>query len=270
MTHPSTPRDATIRDFGEQWTAYRSNEGYYASRELFADLLGPFASEVEVRGARVADIGSGTGRIVGMLLAEGAGHVTAVEPSDAFDVLRDNTRADAHRITYVRAPGEGLPGEGELDLVVSFGVLHHVPEPGAIVRRAFSALRPGGKFVAWLYGHEGNELYLALVLPLRRLSTRLPHAALDRLSGALRLPLDAYVEACRRVPRLPMASYMTSHVGKLSPEVRKLTIYDQLNPAYAKYYRREEAEALFRDAGFADVRLHHRHGYSWTVLATRG
>lgn len=45
-------------------------------------------------------------------------------------------------------------------------------------------------------------------------------------------------------------------------------IYDQLNPAYAKYYRRDEARALLEDAGFQDVRLHHRHGYSWTVLGT--
>jgi SAM-dependent methyltransferase len=271
MTSSSTDptRDATIRDFGEQWTAYRENEGYYASRELFADLLGPFADTVSVKDARVADIGSGTGRIVGMLLAEGASHVTAVEPSAAFEVLRENTRDHAARITYVNGPGESLPGRESLDLVFSFGVLHHVPDPAPIVRRAYEALRPGGRFVAWLYGHEGNELYLALAQPLRRISTALPHAALDRLSGALRWPLDAYVVACRQMPSLPMARYMTEHIGKLSPEVRKLTIYDQLNPAYAKYYRRHEAEALFRDAGFGDVRLHHRHGYSWTVVATR-
>ncbi|WP_145831617.1 hypothetical protein [Bradyrhizobium huanghuaihaiense] len=62
---------------------------------------------------------------------------------------------------------------------------------------------------------------------------------------------------------------MRSVLAKFPRSVRRLTIYDQLNPAYAKYYTRAEAEALLSDAGFADVQLYHRHGYSWTVSGTR-
>jgi SAM-dependent methyltransferase len=203
-----------------------------------------------------------------MLLALEAAHVTAVEPSAAMSVLRDNTTADSERITYVHAPGEELPVDPQLDLVVSFGVLHHIPDPAPVVRRVFEALRPGGVFLIWLYGHEGNELYLRLTEPARRLTTRLPHAALDALAGALRYPLDAYVWAATRWP-LPMADYMRNHIARLSPEVRKLTIYDQLNPAYARYYRRAEAEELLRSAGFVEVEAYHRHGYSWTVMGRR-
>jgi hypothetical protein len=55
----------------------------------------------------------------------------------------------------------------------------------------------------------------------------------------------------------------------MSPHKRRLAIYDQLNPAYAKYYTREEAAALLAAAGFVDIRLHHRHGYSWSVIGTK-
>jgi hypothetical protein len=55
----------------------------------------------------------------------------------------------------------------------------------------------------------------------------------------------------------------------LTPSARRVVIYDQLNPAYAKYYRRGEAEALLASQGFTDVKLHHRHGYSWTVLGMK-
>lgn len=262
-------RGDTIRDFGEQWTAFRDNDGYYASQELFRDIAGPFTDAVGLEGAKACDIGSGTGRIVRMLAAAGAAHVLAVEPSAAYDVLVDNVRDLGERVTAVRAAGEDFPATGDRDVVVSFGVLHHIPEPAPVVRRAFEALRPGGKLLVWLYGREGNELYLSLAEPLRRVTTRLPHRALDALSRGLRAPLDAYVWAARRLPRLPMAAYMVEHIGKLSPEVRALTIYDQLNPAYAKYYTEREARALLEDAGFRDVRLHHRHGYSWTVLGTK-
>jgi hypothetical protein len=58
-------------------------------------------------------------------------------------------------------------------------------------------------------------------------------------------------------------------LAKFPAHVRRLTIYDQLNPAYAKYYTRSEAEALLVEAGFVDVKLYHRHGYSWTAVGTR-
>ena len=56
-------------------------------------------------------------------------------------------------------------------------------------------------------------------------------------------------------------------VGRLDAAKIRLVIYDQLKPAYAKYYTCEEARALFEDAGYSDVTLHHRHGYSWTIRA---
>jgi hypothetical protein len=46
----------TIRDFGEQWTAFRDNPAYYGSAQLLADLFGPLLSLHEVEGTRVADI----------------------------------------------------------------------------------------------------------------------------------------------------------------------------------------------------------------------
>jgi len=61
-------RDRTIRDFGEQWSHYGGNDGFYGSVELLQDMLGPLVALDELEGARVADIGSGTGRIVRMLV----------------------------------------------------------------------------------------------------------------------------------------------------------------------------------------------------------
>lgn len=77
----------TISDFGVQWVNYKDNLGHYGSVELLADLFGPLFPVGAVRNMRVADIGSGTGRIVNMLLDAEAAHVIAVEPSNAFSVL---------------------------------------------------------------------------------------------------------------------------------------------------------------------------------------
>ncbi|WP_262048700.1 class I SAM-dependent methyltransferase [Bradyrhizobium sp. Bra78] len=258
----------TIDDFGEQWTAFRDNPGYYGSAELLADLFGPLLTLDDVKGARVADIGSGTGRIVNMLLDAGADRVVAVEPSAAFEVLKTNTVARADRIDYLHVPGDQLPSRLDLDYVVSMGVLHHIPAPSPVVRAAFGALRPGGRCIVWLYGFEGNETYLSIAIPLRKVTVRMPHGMLVALSHLLEFALTTYIGLCRILP-LPMRNYMRSVLAKFPRSVRRLTIYDQLNPSYAKYYTRDEAQALLSDAGFAGVELYHRHGYSWTVSGTR-
>lgn len=264
---PRDERDRTIRDFGEQWTAYPENTGAYADRETLADIFGPLLSLDEVRGRRVAEIGSGSGRIVNMLLDSGVAHVTALEPSAAMEACRRNTAGRSDRVRYVNAPGEELPADG-FDYVLSIGVLHHIPDPRPVVDAAFAALKPGGRCLVWLYGREGNETYLRVATPLRALTTRMPHPMLGALCHLLALPLDLYILLCRYLP-LPMRAYMNGVLAKWDRPTRRLTIYDQLNPATARYYRREEAEALLAGAGFAQVRLHHRHGYSWTAIGTR-
>ena len=259
---------ATIADFGAQWTRFRDNSGYYGSSALFVDIAGPLLPLTQISGARVADIGSGSGRIVAMLLELGAEHVLAVEPSDAIVVAQANLKADADRVDYLHAEGTALPPTGDLDLVTSIGVLHHIVDPAPAVNAAYNALKPGGTLLVWLYGREGNAAYLRLIEPLRRLTKRLPERVLEAVTWVLGLKLGLYVALCRVLP-LPMHRYAREVLAKLPADKRRLVIYDQLNPAYAKYYTRAEAESLLRDAGFTDVRLHHRHFYSWTIAGTR-
>ena len=258
----------TIDDFGDQWKRYRDNPGYYGSLELLTDIVEPLLPVEAIAGARVAEIGSGSGRIVNMLLDAGAAHVTAVEPSDAMQVLRSNTASQAEQITYMHARGEALPPDGDQDIVVSIGVLHHIPNPSRVIKAAGAALRPGGIMFVWLYGQEGNESYLRLVSPLRVVTTRLPHWLLSALSHVMNIALDLYIFLANWLP-VPMREYVRGVIALSPRHVRYLTIYDQLNPAYAKYYTREEAIALLMEAGFVDVAVHHRHGYSWSVIGRR-
>ena len=260
--------DKTISDFGRQWAAYRDNDGYFASSELFEDIVGSLVDASQLEGKTVAEVGSGTGRIVDMLLDAGAGEVTAVEPSEAFDVLKANTTARADRIHYIHGTAADLKDDDHFDWIFSIGVIHHITDPGPTLSKCRQCLKPGGRIVLWLYGYEGNELYLALIRPLRAVTKRLPHGVLVLLSWILDPLLAGYIFLCRHIT-LPTGGYMTEVIGKFSPDKRRLVIYDQLNPAYAKYYRKDEATALLHDAGFKNIRIHHRHGYSWTVMAEK-
>jgi SAM-dependent methyltransferase len=253
-------KNRTIKDFGNQWLRYPDNDGFYGSLELFSDILHPFIKIEEINGRQVAEIGSGTGRVVNMLLEAGAMNVIAVEPSKAFEVLTRNI-LQPEKVTCLRITGDQLPAYGDLDFIFSIGVLHHIPDPGPVVKAAYKALRPGGLFFAWLYGKEGNRLFLSFVYPLRHITKHLPDALLTGLVWIIYCGLVVYIHLCQRM-RLPLREYVLSVLEKMAPKKRRLVIYDQLNPAYAKYYTKNEAERLLADGGFMNIQLHHRHGYS--------
>lgn len=261
--------DRTIADFGDQWSRYTDNDGYYGDVGILSGTLGPLLDIKELEGARVAEIGSGTGRIVRMLLEAGVAEVIAVEPSAAYEVLKRNLADDAPRVRFLNKPGHEIPAGLDLDFILSIGVIHHIPEPGPVIRAAAKALRPGGKMIVWLYGKEGSGVIVQSIRALRSITTRLPHPLVAALAHVLTIGLDVYILACRFLRGLPLRDYILNVVGRFSRSKRYLVVYDQLRPAYAKYYSEAEARMLLQSNGFEDVRLFFRHGYSWTVIGTR-
>jgi SAM-dependent methyltransferase len=203
-----------------------------------------------------------------VLAAAGASHVVAVEPSKAFDVLTKTTAAVRDRVTCLNISGDTLPPSGDLDYVFAIGVIHHIVDPDPVIRAARGALRPGGTLAVWLYGREGNAMYLLFVKSLWWFTRRLPHRALALFVAALYPVLWSYMQIARAAP-LPLAEYMRRVMLPLTPDKRRVVMYDQLNPAYAKYYSRAEAQSLLERNQFTDIRMHHRHGCSWTVTGTR-
>jgi SAM-dependent methyltransferase len=253
----------TINDYSAQWTRYPENDGYYASPEMFADICGPLISTHEIQGLVTADLGAGTGRVVNMLLGLGAAKVTAVEPSAAFQALRNNTAAGSERVVYINETADRLP-DGPYDLIVSFGVLDHIQDPRPIAHRAFDVLKPGGRMLIWVYGKEGNQAYLVFARPVRAITRLLPDPVLAGVCHVLTGFLSFYAWPCRFIP-LPMYRYMQHVIGRYGWKHRFLTVFDQLNPTFAKYFTQSEARDLLEHVGFTDVTLYHRHGYSWTV-----
>lgn len=260
--------EKTISDFGTQWLKYRDNNGYYGSTQLLKDIFGPLLAFNEIKDKRVAEIGSGTGRIVNMLLDVGAAHVVAIEPSESMEVLKDNTTQRKSQLSYIHDRGEAISQCNDLDYIFSIGVLHHIKNPEPIVQEAYKVLKPGGKMLVWLYGHEGNAAYLNLVLPFRKLTKKLSHRYVSIISHILNILLIPYIMCCKFLP-LPLRGYFNKVFGKLTLKKRYLVIYDQLNPEIAKYYKKSEALKLLTQAGFKDCKIYHRHGYSWTVIGTK-
>lgn len=261
--------ERTIADFSEQWSRYPENDGFYGSAELLGDILGPLLPTTDLKDRVVLEVGSGTGRVVNMLFTAGVSYVYAVEPAPpAFEALKRNTAAHQERICYLNTRGDELPPGLKLDFVLSIGVIHHIPDPRNTLRECYRVLKPGGRMIIWVYGKEGNQFYLRFLLTFRRLTVHMPHWLLAVLCHTLNGLLSPYIRLCRRF-QLPLQDYAVNVLGRMSCDKRYLVIYDQLNPTHAAYYTRNETQHLLSDAGFTDIRLYHRRGYSWTAIGVR-
>lgn len=255
----------TIEDFGVQWHCYTRNTGYYGSTDSLIALFGNLLSVEDIRGKQIADVGAGSGRYTRMFHALGAKSILAIEPSSAIDILKRNT-ADLDRIDYLQATADAIPAQG-FDWVFCIGVLQFIADPTASLRAMGRALGADGKLFLWVYGRENNEGYLRVFNPVREISSKLPHDLLDPIAGMLAIMASGYGLACRFIP-LPLSDYLNGYYSKLNFYSRKLIVYDQLNPTYAKYYRKTELEALLRQNGFRDIRVYHYLNYSWSVTAS--
>ncbi|WP_101756549.1 bifunctional 2-polyprenyl-6-hydroxyphenol methylase/3-demethylubiquinol 3-O-methyltransferase UbiG [Oceanicoccus sp. KOV_DT_Chl] len=267
----TTLDDKTIQDFDEQWTRYSDNDGWYASLDLFKDMISPLLSCEDLKDKNIADIGSGTGRIVGMLLDAGASHVYAIEPATgAYQKMKANIAEmpKGDQVTCINARGDDWQAASPLDYVFSIGVIQFIVDPGTTLKTAYDNLKPGGDIFLWLYSYEGNELYLNFIQPLRKLTTKLPHFMLTVVIEVLYATLCIYRLATTLLP-LPLKKYIETIWWPMTPKKRRLVIYDQLNPSHAKYHKKHEALEILEKSGFCNLEIHHRHGYSWCVKGTK-
>ncbi len=106
-------------------------------------------------GARVLDVGCGTGALSASLLSEHP-HVTitGIDPSAAF-VAAARARLSDKRHKFEVGDAQGLRfGTSEFDAVVSMLVLNFVPDPARALAEFRRVVRPGGRVAACVWDYD--------------------------------------------------------------------------------------------------------------------
>jgi hypothetical protein len=113
-------------------------------------------------------------------------------------VLRDNTRPHADHTTYLECRGEELPDEPAKDIVVSIGVLHHIPDPVPVIAAAYKASSPAA---TCLFGSTDGRATPDSSFSRCAQSRPGCHIPSFQFSGhGLNALLGIYIAAARRVP----------------------------------------------------------------------
>ena len=255
------------RDFGKQFLRDSKIDDYWGSLEMLQDIVNPFDLG-EIKNKIVMEVGVGSGRILNNLIKFSPKIVYALEPSEAIMVAKKNNQNQKNKIDYLNIKAEDLKIKNQLDYVFSLGVIHHIPNYKLACSNIYKSLKPGGKFIVWVYGFEGNETYILIFNNLRRITRVLPDTLLRIFCNFLNLLCYIYILLCRFI-NLPMKKYMLKIFNKCSYQKRNYIIFDQLNPSYSKYFKKSEVNELLKESGFVDIKLYHRHNYSWLAIAEK-
>jgi len=182
----------------QRWSARRYAETAHFVPTLGApllELLAPCAGE------RILDLGCGDGMLTEKIIAAGA-DVVAVDAAPDMVAAARARGIDARII-----PGQKLTFEDEFDAVFSNAALHWMHPPEAVLAGVRRALKPGGRFVAEMGGHNNTAaiiVALSAVLGRRGLEAHRLSPWYFPSAAAYREKLEAVgftVEELRIVPR---------------------------------------------------------------------
>jgi len=120
-----------------EWDRLLEEETLARLREIVAGL------EIEP-GARVLDVGTGTGVLLPLLLEKG-GRVVALDLS--WEMLK-RARAKSYPVAYVQGDAQNLPlPDGAFDWVICNAVFPHFPDKLRALREIRRVLKDGGRLV---------------------------------------------------------------------------------------------------------------------------
>jgi len=134
---------SVIKSFGDEWKKFHQfgNEDINRLAAEYFDIIPD---------SKMLEVGCGSGRWT-RVLSPKVGIVDAVDPSDAI-YAADELLKDFSNVRLTKAASENLPFEDNTyDLVISIGVLHHIPDTLKAMKDCVSKVKPGGYFYTYLY-----------------------------------------------------------------------------------------------------------------------
>lgn len=146
---------SVVDSFGEEWSKFSefsADDLDKLGKEYF-DIL---PAEILNGKSHILDVGCGTGRW-SKYLADKVGTISLTDPSKAIFVA-DKMMEHSANVQLARCFANALPfKDNEFDMVMSIGVLHHIPDTYRAMQDCVQKVKPGGFFYTYLYYSLDNR-----------------------------------------------------------------------------------------------------------------
>lgn len=250
-----------INSFGHEWAAFDYAETL--SDDALDSQFQAYSTPINFRQFNpklsiAADFGAGSGRWTTRLLPFFS-LVYALEPSDGAIRVLNKKFVDEPRVQILQETvGANSIPAGSLDLAMSLGVLHHIPDTGLAIKEIASKIKSGGLFLCYLYYSLDNKpvYYRGLfnmVNSARWVISRLPYAVRRFVSGIIALliylPLARFARFLAKngkdVSNLPLHHYSNMPFVMLQNDA-----LDRFGTRLEKRFSKKQITEMVGNAGF--------------------
>lgn len=255
--------------FAYEWNRIYQENPY--ERENFLHFLKPFLSTPDLRGKIIADIGCGSGRFTKQAAELGAALVVGSDIGESVVQAFERTK-HLPNVCIAQADLYHMPLHHVADLVISIGVLHHLPDPQAGFSAILPAARPGGRVLIWVYNRRRNWRAVYLFESLRLLTRRLPKGVLYRLCylpAAAVHAVNGLTHLAKRLklPRLG-ESLPFAYYANFPFRMKLSDAFDVFATPKSNYYYVEEVETWHRLPALHQARCYEHREAGITCMST--
>jgi SAM-dependent methyltransferase len=250
-----------VDHFGKEWAKYNYLDGLASAAldEQFSAYVRPinledFDSKISV----AADFGAGSGRWTERL-EPFFKKIYAVEPSVAAVKVMNQKFSSMPKIEVLHENVEvNSISENSLDLAISLGVLHHIPNTRKAIADLSVKIKPGGTFLCYLYYKvEGKPVYYRIIFSLVNVSrffiSRMPHSI--RMLIARLIAISIYLPFARLSRLLlrrgrDVSNIPLHHYAEMPFVMLENDALDRFGTRLEQRFNKEEITTMLLDADF--------------------
>lgn len=267
----------TVESFGEEWTAFNTfneNEIHNAGDNYF-DLL---PAGILNKNTTALDVGCGTGRW-SYYLSEKIGSIECIDPSKAV-IAASKLLAKKENIRISQASADNIPfADNTFDLVFSLGVLHHIPDTAAAVKKCVEKVKHNGYILLYLYYNLENRgiifkslfhLSNSLRWVISKLPSKIKTTVCDALAVFLYMPfvlisraLILFKISAQTVAKVPLSWY----ADKTFNIIRNDSL-DRFGTPLEQRFSKAEITAMLVLAGCTNIAFADNAPF-WRVIAQK-
>jgi SAM-dependent methyltransferase len=250
-----------INSFGHEWALfdYAESETDEALDAQFLAYCTPInLSQFKTKDSVAADFGAGSGRWTSRLLPYFS-LVYALEPSGGANKVLKKKFSKESRIKILQETvGANSITDESLDLAMSLGVLHHIPDTSLAIKDVARKIKSGGIFLCYLYYKlENKPLYYRGLFwisnSLRWVISRLPYVIRRFFAGIIAALV--YFPFARSAKFLDnrgknISNFPLHHYANMPFVMLQNDALDRFGTRLEQRFTKKEITEMLGDAGF--------------------
>lgn len=250
-----------IKSFGEEWKKF-DYENIQLNNDLdlqFKAYSSPIDfSEFDPHSSVAADFGAGSGRWT-IRLAPYFTKIYAIDPSaGSIDVLVEKFKNSSKIKVLKESVGRNSILDDSLDLAMSLGVLHHLPDTAKGIEEIAKKIKPGGMFWCYLYYKLENKprfyrLLFRTSVSVRLMVSHMPYSwrrvFADMIAFMIYLPL-ARLARWLEMRGKNVANFPLHHYANMPFLMMRNDALDRFGTQLEQRFSREEISQMLGRAGF--------------------